>query len=58
MPDSTGSALFGRLVRGTEPRLVRRTEGQMPLPPDFRRGYTSIYELQTQAETSGGTSMP
>jgi len=49
VPDTTGSPLCGRLVRGTEPRLARRTAGEMPLPPDFRQGYTSIYELQRQA---------
>jgi ectoine hydroxylase-related dioxygenase (phytanoyl-CoA dioxygenase family) len=46
VPDSTRSPLFGTLVRGTEPRVLRRTGGEMPLPPDFSRGYTSIYELQ------------
>jgi hypothetical protein len=25
----------------------------MPLPPDFSRGYTSIYELQRQAAAGG-----
>jgi phytanoyl-CoA hydroxylase len=49
VPDATGSPLFGVLVRGTAPRVVRRTAGVMPLPPDFSRGYTSIYELQSQA---------
>jgi ectoine hydroxylase-related dioxygenase (phytanoyl-CoA dioxygenase family) len=49
VPDTTGSPLCGHLVRGTEPRLARRTAGEMPLPPDFRQGYTSIYELQRQA---------
>ena len=49
MADTTGSPLYGRLVRGTPSRVVRRTAGEMPLPPDFREGYTSIYELQRQA---------
>jgi ectoine hydroxylase-related dioxygenase (phytanoyl-CoA dioxygenase family) len=49
VPDLTGSPLFGTLVRGRAPRTVRRTGGDMPLPPDFSRGYTSIYELQNQA---------
>ncbi len=49
MADTTGSPLYGRLVRGTPPRVARRTAGEMPLPPDFRKGYTSIYELQRQA---------
>ena len=49
MADTTGSPLYGRLVRGTPPRVVRRTAGEMPLPPDFREGYTSIYELQRPA---------
>jgi ectoine hydroxylase-related dioxygenase (phytanoyl-CoA dioxygenase family) len=57
VPDSTRSALFGALVRGTEPRVVRRTSGEMPLPPDFSRGYTSIYELQSQAGAASGGSM-
>jgi hypothetical protein len=48
VPDTTGSPLYGRLVRGTAPRVARRTAGDMPLPPDFTKGYTSIYELQRQ----------
>lgn len=50
MPDTTGSPLFGTLVRGTPPRVTRRTAGDMPLPPDFRKAYTSIYELQSRAD--------
>ena len=49
MPDTTGSPLVGTLLRGTPPTVARRTAGDMPLPPDFRQGYTSIYELQTEA---------
>src|SRR5437588_8407319 len=45
-PDSTGSPLFGRLIRGAWPAVARRAAGDMPMPPDFSRGYTSIYELQ------------
>ena len=48
MPDTTGSPLVGTLLRGTPPTVARRTAGDMPLPPDFRQGYTSIYELQTE----------
>jgi ectoine hydroxylase-related dioxygenase (phytanoyl-CoA dioxygenase family) len=48
MPDTTGSPLVGTLLRGTPPVVARRTAGDMPLPPDFRQGYTSIYELQTE----------
>jgi ectoine hydroxylase-related dioxygenase (phytanoyl-CoA dioxygenase family) len=51
--DSTGSPLCGHLVRGPAPTVVRRTSGDMPLPPDFRRGYTSIYELQSQTAAGG-----
>jgi ectoine hydroxylase-related dioxygenase (phytanoyl-CoA dioxygenase family) len=47
--DMTKSLLVGRLLRGTEPGVVRRSAGEMPLPPDFSKGYTSIYELQTHA---------
>ncbi len=50
-PDSTGSPLVGAIVRGRAARTVRREAGVMPLPPDFRGGYTSIYELQS---TMGG----
>jgi len=56
VPDLTRSPLFGTLVRGSAPRTVRRTAGEMPLPPDFSRGYTSIYELQSQAD--GTTTTP
>jgi ectoine hydroxylase-related dioxygenase (phytanoyl-CoA dioxygenase family) len=48
VPDTTHSPLFARLIRGEAPRVARRTSGDMPLPPDFSRGYTSIYELQRQ----------
>jgi ectoine hydroxylase-related dioxygenase (phytanoyl-CoA dioxygenase family) len=44
--DPTGSPRYGRLVRGTYPAVARRTAGDMPMPPDFSKGYTSIYELQ------------
>jgi hypothetical protein len=47
--DPTGSPRYGRLVRGTYPSVARRTPGDMPMPPDFSRGYTSIYELQGDA---------
>ena len=48
VPDSTRSPLYGTLVRGTAPGMARRTAGDMPLPPDFSQGYTSIYELQSE----------
>jgi ectoine hydroxylase len=48
VPDSTRSPLYGALVRGTAPAVARRTSGDMPLPPDFSQGYTSIYELQSE----------
>jgi ectoine hydroxylase-related dioxygenase (phytanoyl-CoA dioxygenase family) len=48
MPDTTGSPLVGTLLRGTPPTVARRTAGDMPLPPDFRQSYSSIYELQTE----------
>src|SRR2546427_691593 len=43
-----GSPRYGRLVRGPYPAVARRTAGEMPMPPDFSRGYTSIYELQNE----------
>jgi len=50
VPDSTRSPLYGTLVRGAPPSMARRTAGDMPLPPDFSQGYTSIYELQTETK--------
>jgi ectoine hydroxylase len=50
-PDLTGSPLVGTIVRGRPARRIRRDAGEMPVPPDFRKGYTSIYELQS---TMGG----
>jgi ectoine hydroxylase-related dioxygenase (phytanoyl-CoA dioxygenase family) len=47
--DSTRSPLYGRLVRGAWPAVARRTAGDMPMPPDFSQGYTSIYELQSES---------
>src|SRR5438093_3745215 len=41
-PDSTRSALYGTLVRGTAPAVARRTAGDMPPPPDSSQGHTSI----------------
>jgi ectoine hydroxylase-related dioxygenase (phytanoyl-CoA dioxygenase family) len=48
-PDSTGSPLYGRLIRGTWPAVARRTSGDMPMPPDFSQGYNSIYEVQSES---------
>jgi hypothetical protein len=45
--DPTGSPRYGTLVRGSYPAVARRTAGDMPMPPDFSRGYSSIYELQS-----------
>ena len=47
--DSTGSPMYGRLLRGTWPAVARRTAGDMPMPPDFSQGYNSIYEVQAEA---------
>ena len=47
--DSTGSPQYGRLLRGTWPAVARRNAGDMPMPPDFSKGYNSIYEVQAEA---------
>jgi ectoine hydroxylase-related dioxygenase (phytanoyl-CoA dioxygenase family) len=47
--DSTGSPMYGKLLRGTYPAVARRTAGDMPMPPDFSQGYNSIYEVQAEA---------
>ncbi len=53
-PDTQHSPLYGRIVCGAPARVFRRTGGGWRMPPSFEGGYTSIYELQTQA---GGSSM-
>jgi ectoine hydroxylase len=57
VPDSTHSPLYGAIVRGRPARTVRREAGEFIMPPDFSRGYTSIYELQSQAAPGGSPSM-
>ena len=47
--DSNNSPLYGRVVRGQEAKVARRQGGEIRMPPDFSKGYTSIYELQTKA---------
>jgi ectoine hydroxylase len=47
--DPAKTRLFGVIVRGRPPLTARRTAGDIRLPPDFSNGYSSIYELQTQA---------
>jgi hypothetical protein len=49
--DPTKTRFFGAIVRGRAPLSVRRTAGDIRLPPDFSKGYSSIYELQTQADS-------
>ena len=56
VPDFVGSPLTGKLIRGTRPRVARRTAGDMPMPPDFSHGYTSIYELQREAAGPDATA--
>jgi ectoine hydroxylase len=50
--DSTGSPMYGRLIRGTWPTVARRTGGDMPMPPDFSQGYNSIYEVQSETRAA------
>jgi ectoine hydroxylase-related dioxygenase (phytanoyl-CoA dioxygenase family) len=52
--DSTGSPMYGRLIRGTWPAVARRTGGDMPMPPDFSQGYNSIYEVQSETRAAAG----
>ena len=37
---------YGTIVRGCEPRYAHHQELQVPMPPDWSAGYTSIYEHQ------------
>ena len=40
------SSHYGALVRGKQPRFAHHEELQMPLPPDWSQGYTSIFNHQ------------
>ena len=40
------SSHYCQLVRGVEPRFAHHQDLQMPLPPDWSDGYTSIFEHQ------------
>ena len=55
VPNSTPSALYGQIVRGRPARTVRREAGVFRMPPDWGQGYTSIYELQSQAASTAGS---
>ncbi len=50
VPDSTRSPLYGRLVRGEPAKIARLEAGRFRMPPDWREGYTSIYELQSHPD--------
>src|SRR5207249_368084 len=49
--DSTRSPLVGAIVRGAPSRTVRREAGTFRMPPDWSRGYTSIYALQSRIDS-------
>ena len=51
-PDTQHSPLYGRIVCGAPAGVFRRMAGGWRMPPSFEGGYTSIYELQTQAGES------
>jgi ectoine hydroxylase len=40
------SSHLGALVRGNQPRFAHHQELNMPLPPDWSGGYTSIFTHQ------------
>ncbi|MFT5504997.1 MAG: ectoine hydroxylase-related dioxygenase (phytanoyl-CoA dioxygenase family) [Gammaproteobacteria bacterium] len=44
------SSHYAGLVRGSQPRYAHHQELQMPLPPDWSDGYTSIFNHQEKAE--------
>lgn len=48
-PDTTRSVLARQIVRGRPAASARREAGEMPMPPDWRGVYTSIYDLQSTA---------
>jgi ectoine hydroxylase-related dioxygenase (phytanoyl-CoA dioxygenase family) len=51
VPDVTRSPLFGAIVRGAPSPTVRREAGTFRMPPDWSRGYTSIYALQSRTDS-------
>ena len=42
------SSHYGAIVRGSESRYAHHEELNVPLPPDWSTGYTSIYDHQEQ----------
>ena len=44
------SSHYGALVRGKQPRFAHHEELQMPLPPDWSQGYTSIFDHQDKEQ--------
>jgi len=42
------SSHYGTLVRGEEPGVAHHQALIMPLPPDWSKGYTSIFEHQNE----------
>jgi ectoine hydroxylase-related dioxygenase (phytanoyl-CoA dioxygenase family) len=49
-PDSSGSALWQKIVRGAPARSFRRTAaGDWRMPPIWKGNYRSIYEVQREA---------
>ena len=40
------SSHYGMIVRGTEPRYAHHEAMEVPMPPDWSGGYTSIYNHQ------------
>lgn len=50
--DTSRSPLYGRIVRGAPARYARVTAAEWRMPPAWEGGYTSIYELQSQADAA------
>ncbi len=42
----------GYIVRGAPARFAQHDEIELPLPPDWSHGYTSIYDGQKQEEST------
>ena len=41
---------YGLIVRGEPAKITRLETGRFRMPPDWREGYTSIYELQSRSD--------
>ncbi len=52
-PMTWGNSHSGKLIRGTSARFAHHEAMTIPLPPDWSRGYTSIFEHHARSKRRG-----